>query len=180
MVTLTEKIDITAPFDRLCRWVDNFEEEFVRWSPLHLECQLLDGGVQAGDRVRFHEIVMGLDYDVTGTILDSQRDEDHFRFVLESDKKTAVITFEGERTETGCRFSHTESFGMQTPIIGPIVNFLIFKVFYKKKANWELIRDDMILDNRYLADILEFEKYPQRIPVGQVKDYAPRDLMKET
>ena len=42
---------------------------------------------------------------------------------------------------------------MTTPVIGAIMNFLIFKVFFRKKANWQLIRDDMILDNRYLYDI---------------------------
>jgi len=178
MVTLKEQIDIAAPFERLCMWADNFEEEFVKWSPLHLECRLLDGGIRTGDRVRFYEIVMGLDYDVTGTIVESVRDEHHFRFVFESDKRTAVITFEGERTDEGCRFSHTESFGMQTPIIGPVMNFLIFKVLYRKKANWSLIRDDMILDNLYLSRILKDGKYPERIAKEQIKNYAPRDLMK--
>lgn len=177
MVTLTERVEIAAPFERLNTWADHFEEEFVKWSPLHLDCQLLSGGIRTGDKVRFHEIVMGLDYDVTGTIIDSERDSDHFRFVFESDKKTAVITFEGERTETGCRFSHTESFGLQTPVLGAIVNFLIFEVIYKKKANWDLIRDDMILDNLLLSDILTTGKYPERIPLDQIKNYSPKDLM---
>ena len=89
-------------------------------------------------------------------------------FKFESDKKTAIITFEGLRTAEGCRFSHTEAFGIQTPIIGPILNFLIFKVFYKKKADWKLIRDDMILDNHLLSDILTKGEYPKRI--------SPEDL----
>ena len=163
MVVLTERIDIPAPFERLCRWADNFEEEFVKWSPYHLECRLFDGGVNTGDKVRFYEIVMGLDYDVTGKIIHAERDSDHFLFRFESDKKTAVITFEGRRTAQGCSFSHTEAFGMQTPVIGPIMNFLIFKVFYKKKADWNIIRDDMILDNRLLYDILTKGVYPKRI-----------------
>ena len=96
-------------------------------------------------------------------MLDALRD--HFRIVFQSDKKTAFITFDGQRTETGCRFSHTEAFGMTTPVIGPIMNFLIFKVFFRKMANWQLIRDDMILDNRYLTEILTEEKYPDRIKI---------------
>lgn len=48
------------------------------------------------------------------------------------------------------------------------MNFLIFKVFFKKKANWQLIRDDMILDNRYLRDILTEGKYPERIPLDKL------------
>jgi hypothetical protein len=58
------------------------------------------------------------------------------------------------------------------------MNFLIFKLLYKKKANWQLIRDDMILDNLYLTDILEKDKYPARIPPEQIKNYSPRELMK--
>lgn len=120
---------------------------------------------------------MGLDYDVTETIIESDRDKDHFRISFESDQKTAIITFEGKRTPEGCSFTHTESFGMQTPVIGPIMNFLIFRVFYKKKANWDLIRDDMKLDNIYLTNILEKGEYPERIPAEDVKKYAPKDLM---
>ena len=82
MVTLTETTEIAAPFEKLEWWVDHFEEEFVKWSPLHLECELLSGGIQAGDKVRFHEIVMGMDYDVTGTIIRAERDRDHFSFAL--------------------------------------------------------------------------------------------------
>ena len=94
--------------------------------------------------------------------MECEQDENHFRIVFRSDKKTAFITFEGKRTKTGCHFSHTEAFGMTTPVIGAIMNFLIFKVFFRKKANWQLIRDDMILDNRYLYDILTEEKYPEK------------------
>ena len=54
------------------------------------------------------------------------------------------------------------------PVIGAIMNFLIFKVFFRKKANWQLIRDDMILDNKYLSDILTEGKYPERIPLDKL------------
>ena len=57
---------------------------------------------------------------------------------------------------------------MTKPVIGPILNFLIFKVFFRKKANWQLIRDDMILDNRYLKEILTEGKYPERIPLEKL------------
>lgn len=169
MVTLTEQVDIPASFERLCLWADNFEEEFVKWSPYHIECQLFDGGIKPGNRVRFREIVMGMDYNVTGTITSAERSADHFKFSFLSDPKMAVITFEGVRTETGCRFIHTEAFGIQTPVIGPIINFLIFKLFYRKKANWQIIRDDMILDNRYLTEILTMEQYPARVPIESLK-----------
>lgn len=67
---------------------------------------------------------------------------------------------------------------MQTPIIGPVMNFLIFKVLYKKKADWQLVRDDMILDNLYLSAILTGGKYPERIPADKIKNCSPRELMK--
>ncbi len=174
MVILTEQIHIPAPFERLCWWVDHFEQEFVRWSPYHIACELLDGGINTGDRVRFYEIVMGLDYDVTGTITASKRDKDHFLFVFENERKTAMLTFEGRRTTEGCHFSHTEAFGIRTPVIGPIINFLLFKVFFRKKADWQLIQDDMILDNKLLKDILTEEKYPDRIPLEALRAPAGR------
>ena len=164
MITIKEKVNIFAPYEKLEAWIDNFEEEFVKWSPYHIECEFYDGGYQVGNRIRFREIVMNLDYNVSGTISEYERDKDHFRVVFQSDKKTAFIIFEGKRTATGCRFTHTEEFGMKTPVIGPIMNFLIFRVFFRKKADWQLIRDDMILDNRYLTDILTKQKYPERIP----------------
>ncbi len=168
MITLTEKVEIAAPYERLEAWVDHFEEEFVRWSPYHIECEFYDGGCQVGNRIRFREIVMNLDYNVTGTIKECERDKDHFRIVFQSDKKTAFIIFEGSRTKAGCLFSHTEEFGMTAPLIGPVMNFLIFKVFYRRKADWKLIRDDMILDNRYLTEILTKGKYPARIPLEKL------------
>ncbi|MFR0801441.1 MAG: hypothetical protein ACLSHX_10700 [Suilimivivens sp.] len=164
MVILTEQIEIPASYEKMEAWIANFEEEFVKWSPYHIECNLYNGNYQVGNKIRFCEIVMGLDYDVTGTITECEQDENHCRIVFRSDKKTAFITFEGKKTETGCHFSHTEAFGMTTPAIGAIMNFLIFKVFFRKKANWQFIRDDMILDNRYLYEILTEGKYPERIP----------------
>lgn len=168
MITLNEQVDIPAPFERIQEWLRNFQEEFVRWSPYHLACHLYDGGYAVGNRVQFREIVMGLDYDVTGTIMESEQDADRFKVVFESDAKTAVITFEAWRTVDGIHFSHTESFGFSTPVIGPIVNFLIFNVFFRKNANWELIRKDMILDNQYLIEILVEGKYPERLPMEKL------------
>ena len=70
---------------------------------------------------------MGMDYDVTGTITESVRDDQHFRFTFCSDAKTARIIFEGFRTPDGCRFEHTEEFGVRTQVIGPVINFWSLK-----------------------------------------------------
>ena len=87
MVVLTEQIEIPASYEKLEAWIANFEEEFVKWSPYHIECNLYNGNYHAGSKVRFREIVMGLDYDVTGTITECEQDENHFRIVFQSDKR---------------------------------------------------------------------------------------------
>ena len=107
-----------------------------------------------------------------GYITECEQDSNHFRIVFQSTKKTASITFEGKRTESGCHFSHTEAFGLTMPVIGPILEFLTFKVFYRKWCNWALIREDMILDNKYLNDILTKGKYPKRIPMDELMKLA--------
>ncbi len=43
MITLLESVEIPVPFEKLTVWADKFEEEFVRWSPYHLECKLPTG-----------------------------------------------------------------------------------------------------------------------------------------
>lgn len=40
MVTLKEQVDIKAPYERMEAWANNFQEEFVRWSPYHTECEM--------------------------------------------------------------------------------------------------------------------------------------------
>ena len=60
MVILTAQIDIPAPYEKMEAWTANFEEEFVKWSPYHIECNLYDGNYHAGSKIRFREIVMGL------------------------------------------------------------------------------------------------------------------------
>ena len=38
MVILTEQIEILASYEKMEAWTANFEEEFVKWSPYHIEC----------------------------------------------------------------------------------------------------------------------------------------------
>ena len=39
MVVLTEQIEIPASYEKMEAWTTNFEEEFVKWSPYHIECK---------------------------------------------------------------------------------------------------------------------------------------------
>ena len=59
MVVLTEQVEIPAPYEKMEARTANFEEEFVKWSPYHLECNLHNRNDHAGSRVRFREIVVG-------------------------------------------------------------------------------------------------------------------------
>ena len=45
----------------------------MKWSPYHIEYNLYNGNYHAGSKVRFREIVMGLDYDVTGAITECEQ-----------------------------------------------------------------------------------------------------------
>ena len=50
---LTEQIEIPASYEKMEAWIINFEEEFVKWSPYHIECNLYNGNYHAGSKVRF-------------------------------------------------------------------------------------------------------------------------------
>ena len=50
MVILTEQIEIPASYEKMEAWIANFEEEFVKWSPYHIECNLYNGNYNAGSR----------------------------------------------------------------------------------------------------------------------------------
>ena len=96
MVVLTEQIEIPASYEKMEAWTANFEEEFVKWSPYHIECNLYNGNYNAGSKIRFREIVMGLDYDVTGTIAECEQDENHFRIVFRTTRKRRSSPLKGK------------------------------------------------------------------------------------
>ena len=48
MIVLTEQIEIPASYEKLKAWTANFEEEFVKWSPYHIECNLYNGELSCG------------------------------------------------------------------------------------------------------------------------------------
>ena len=50
MIVLTEQIEFPASYDKLKAWTANFEEEFVKWSPYHIECNLYNGNYNAGSK----------------------------------------------------------------------------------------------------------------------------------
>ena len=50
MVVLTEQIEIPAFYEKMEAWAANFEEEFVKWSPYHIECNQI-GRASCRERV---------------------------------------------------------------------------------------------------------------------------------
>jgi hypothetical protein len=160
MITLKDSIEIAVPLDNLYNWLLALDENFVKWSPPHEYFYKLDGGLNVGDRIQFKEQVMGIPYDIKGVIKRIDKEDENFNLMFETMSGLAHIYFIGEKTESGVRFTHIEEFGKPDTFLGKIFNWLLFEIFAKKKANWQLILDDMKQDNIYLKQILEEGKYP--------------------
>ena len=59
MVVLTEQIEIPASYEKLEAWAANFEEEFVKWSPYHIECNLYTGTIMREARSASARLLWG-------------------------------------------------------------------------------------------------------------------------
>lgn len=154
---LQDSVDIRAPYEAVRDFFFHLDETFVSWSPDHREFERVSGGMGVGDTVRFRETVAGVDYDVTGKILELE--DDGGRFFIKFHSKYAWISFEGRTNPDGTvRFTHIESFGKEGGVGARIINWLIFSVLGRKKANWDLILRDMVEDNRLLKERLEGEQ----------------------
>ncbi|MDO5725235.1 MAG: SRPBCC family protein [Tissierellia bacterium] len=159
MIRLEESILIECSLDKLYSWFLNFDKNFVDWSPYHTEFEKLSGGFEKGDKIRFVEIVDGINYDVKGEILEHIKTENSFRLVFKAKSGLAHIYFIAEKTESGCKFTHIEEFGKRRGIFKNFINWIAFDILLKNKADWELIRRDMIEDNLYLKNYLETGLY---------------------
>ena len=162
MIRLEDSINISVPLEELYRWLLDLEKNFVRWSPYHDYFRKLTGGFELGDQIQFKELVMGVPYDIKGTIQEHRKTDEEFYMMFETFSGMGHLSFSGRATETGCTFTHIEEFGKPDTFFGRIFNWLMFEVIAKKKANWQLIRDDMAEDNMYLKQILETGVYPER------------------
>lgn len=162
MIILKDSVDISVPLDDVYHWLKALDENFVRWSPYHEYFRKLTGDLSVGDKIQFKELVMGVPYDIKGIIQENQKTDAGFRIMFETMSGLAHICFIGKRTKTGCRFTHIEEFGKPDTFFGKIFNWLLFSVIAKKRANWQLIMNDMKEDNMYLKQILETGVYPER------------------
>jgi hypothetical protein len=162
MIVLKDSVDIAVSLDRLYQWLLDLDKNFVRWSPYHDYFQKVSGGFDVGDEIHFKELVMGVSYDIKGIIRLHERNNDGFRIIFETMAGLGHIIFIGEKIAGGCRFTHIEEFGKPDTFFGKIFNWLLFSVIARKRANWQLIKDDMAEDNIYLKQILETGVYPDR------------------
>ncbi|NCC68354.1 MAG: SRPBCC family protein [Clostridia bacterium] len=162
MIQLQDSVEIDVPLERLYEWLNELDRNFVPWSPPHEYFYKITGGFDVGDQIQFKELVMGVPYDIKGVIKQHDKSENGFHIMFETMSGLSHIHFIGERTQTGCRFTHAEDFGKPDTFFGRIFNWALFEVIAKKKANWKLILDDMKEDNLYLKEILETGTYPPK------------------
>lgn len=162
MIRLIDNIEINVPLSELYEWLLRLDENFVNWSPYHDYFEKVTGGFEVGDEIIFKEIIMGVPYDIKGVILQHDRTENGFHITFKTMSGLGKIQFTGETIQTGCKFTHIEEFGKSDTFFGKIFNWLLFEVIAKKKANFQLIKDDMEEDNMYLKQILETGVYPER------------------
>lgn len=155
MVELKDSVEIQAPVDSVYQWFLELDKNFVKWHPNHKAFKLLSGGTQVDDKIYFEEKVNGVLYAIKGKISDHTKTKDSFCVAFKTSAGLGSIYFMGKETSTGCVFTHIERFGLSTPVVGNAINFLLFKVLARKKANWDLILTDMREDNKRLKEILE-------------------------
>lgn len=156
LIVLKDTIEIRTNMDSLYHWFLNLDENFVRWDSVHhTDFQLLSGGTEVGDKIYFEEIVDGVKYAIKGKIIEKTKSDDRFVFAFKASSGMGRIYFIGEKQDGKVRFTHVEKFGLKTPVIGNVFNFLLFKVIARKKANWDLILNDMKEDNVRLKELME-------------------------
>ncbi|NCC99091.1 MAG: SRPBCC family protein [Bacteroidia bacterium] len=155
MVELKDSIEIRTSVNSLYKWFLKLDDNFVKWHPNHKAFNFLSGGTEVGDKIYFEEKVNGVLYAIKGEIVDHTKTTDTFSVGFKTSAGLGHIYFLGNKTDTGCVFTHIERFGLSTPIIGNVINFLLFKVLARKKANWDLILTDMRNDNKNLKKIME-------------------------
>ncbi len=159
MITLKDSIEINTSLDNLYDWINNLDEHFIDWSPYHTEFKKLTGGLEVNDILQFTEVVDNTPYNIKVKILKKEKTDNDFIVYMQTTVKLANIIFMGEKTKTGCKFTHIEEFGLKDTPFGKIGNWLLFEVIAKKQANWDLILGDMKEDNLYLKNYLETGKY---------------------
>lgn len=103
-----------------------------------------------GDIIYFEECCEEMWFKIKAKITKVEKSENGWRVELKT--LLARIIFTAETKGNSCIFTHVERFGFKTPIIGGIVDLLL-KFLYP--SAFEIIKRDMIEDNKRLKNILE-------------------------
>lgn len=167
MVILEDSVAIGVPLDVLHEWISRLDEHFAKWHPNHTDFRLLSGGTTVCDTVCFEELVGSIPYRITGTIVKNEKTDADSHFTLETKYGLSRISFIGKKDGDGCVFTHTERFGLPDILWGRFVNFMLFRVLFRRRANWNLILEDMKQDNRNLKKYWKRGNIPYRRPRRQ-------------
>ncbi|XHH07632.1 MAG: SRPBCC family protein [Candidatus Bathyarchaeia archaeon] len=155
MIELEDSIEIKTTINELFNWFINLDKNFVEWHPNHKKFEKVTGGDDVGDMICFEECINGVLYRIKGEITAKEKTESSFSFEFKTMSGIGNILFTARTAEHGCIFTHVETFGLKTPIVGRALNYLLFNVLARKKANWASILQDMKEDNKNLKRILE-------------------------
>ncbi len=152
MINLKDSIEIKTTPEKIFDWFRNLDKHFTEWHPNHKKFVKVTGGMDEGDVIYFEEFVGGVWYKVKCKITKIEKSENGWRVDVKS--LLAQISFIVEEKGDGCIFTHIETFGVKTPIIGNVVDFLMLKVFHFR-IRFDLIQKDMEEDGKKLKEILE-------------------------
>ena len=152
MITLKDSIEIKTTPEKIFDWFKNLDKHFTEWHPNHKKFVKVTGGMDEGDIVYFEECVDGKWYKAKGKIAKIEKTEKDWQ--MEFKTPLAKISFIIGAKGDICIFTHIESFGLQTLIIGSILDFLMSKVF-NFLFRFDLIKKDMEEDGKNLKRILE-------------------------
>jgi hypothetical protein len=154
VITLRDSIEIKATPEALFDWFKDLDKHFEEWHPNHKKFVKVTGGTDEGDIFYFEELVEGRWYKVKAKIDKLEKSAQGWRIELVTSSRLARIIFVAEAREGGCIFTHIESFGLKTPVIGRLMDFLMLKVF-SSLFRFDLIQKDMEEDGQNLKRIFE-------------------------
>jgi hypothetical protein len=154
VITLKDSVEIKTTPEKLYDWFKNLDKHFEEWHPNHKKFVKVTGGTDEGDIIYFEELVEGKWYRVKVKIGKLEKNDQGWQIEFLTSSRLARILFIAEVKGDGCIFTHIESFGLKTPVIGCLMDFLMSKVFYSL-FRFDLIRKDMEEDGLNLKRILE-------------------------
>ena len=80
--------------------------ELCKIEPLSRVFKKISGGFEVSDAIQFKELVMGVPYDIKGTIQAHNKSEDGFQIKFETMSGFVYIHFIGDKTTDDCRFTY--------------------------------------------------------------------------